>query len=609
MVTIADKEVLHRIKAHLEYVTQDNRFHAIAQAHPATLQWALQEHNDGLSGQTGLYQWLHEEQGIYCITGKPGSGKSTLMKYLYQDERLTGALQAWAGDARLIKVAFYFWSSGHHLENSEEGFLRSSLYQVLNQEPSLAQALFQEQYQPGAQWSGFPTLRDSRRAFQRLVDSPTNTIKIALLIDGLDEIAGDLTEIVGSLIAVTASPNIKALVSCRPWSVFEEAFASCPSLRVEMHTYNDIAIFVNDRLAQQSRIADLSVGHTQQIQALLDEIVEKASGVFLWVYLVVQSLREGLQQYDNISDLERRLRCLPTDLASLYEHMLQRVSEQSKQRRIEASQILQLVVCSEEQGSRSLSTDVLARALASDDSSLIPRSVNAAEDIHSHYTTVVAGLLESRCGGLLEIREGHDANTVSFIHMSVRDYLLQKDVWTSITAATTDTDFDARATLLRTSVIRADEEEPGSQTLVSDPQRTVWRVNVPRSIFLVTRSLEGSGSGSSSSSTPTDAKGYISQENLAVEDFKRLTVGTIHPISAFRHWAIVVAYPDDILAGTMFELLRSGRFGGPLRSPSIILRETNCGVPIWRYGSFEGPTYLNDDAILDNGKVDRLARL
>jgi hypothetical protein len=52
--------------------------------------------------------------------------------------------------------------------------------------------------------------------------------------------------------------------------------------------------------------------------ALVEEIVEKANEVFLWVKLVVQSLLAGLGNRDSITDLQRRLRELPSDLEKLY---------------------------------------------------------------------------------------------------------------------------------------------------------------------------------------------------------------------------------------------------------------------------------------------------
>jgi hypothetical protein len=50
---------------------------------------------------------------------------------------------------------------------------------------------------------------------------------------------------------------------------------------------------------------------------LRDGIVLKASGIFLWVELVLRSLLAGLTYGDRMSDLKRRLDSLPPDLDDL----------------------------------------------------------------------------------------------------------------------------------------------------------------------------------------------------------------------------------------------------------------------------------------------------
>ncbi|KAG8158623.1 hypothetical protein KVR01_011745 [Diaporthe batatas] len=45
--------------------------------------------------------WLEHDHGIFHISGKPGSGKSTLMKYLYKHNRTMNHLRTWAGDENL----------------------------------------------------------------------------------------------------------------------------------------------------------------------------------------------------------------------------------------------------------------------------------------------------------------------------------------------------------------------------------------------------------------------------------------------------------------------------------------------------------------------------
>ena len=50
-------------------------------------------------------------------------------------------------------------------------------------------------------------------------------------------------------------------------------------------------------------------------------IVDKAEGVFLWVYQVVRSSLEGLRNEDGIKDLRRRLDLMPADFEKYFTHI------------------------------------------------------------------------------------------------------------------------------------------------------------------------------------------------------------------------------------------------------------------------------------------------
>ena len=53
----------------------------------------------------------------------------------------------------------------------------------------------------------------------------------------------------------------------------------------------------------------------------------RSEGVFLWAELVINSIKEGLENGDTLEMLELRLRILPHDIEDLYIHMLGGVSE------------------------------------------------------------------------------------------------------------------------------------------------------------------------------------------------------------------------------------------------------------------------------------------
>jgi len=57
----------------------------------------------------------------------------------------------------------------------------------------------------------------------------------------------------------------------------------------------------------------------------VSEIADKATGVFLWVVLVLKTLREGYRNGDRLTTLLRKIDDMPEDIERLYEHLLRSI--------------------------------------------------------------------------------------------------------------------------------------------------------------------------------------------------------------------------------------------------------------------------------------------
>jgi hypothetical protein len=93
--------------------------------------------NNQEQARAALVAWLQSGCAIFHITGKPGAGKSTLMKHIATHHKLREDLLSWSGDKSLILARFFFWSLGDRLQRSLEGFHRTVLFQTLKQYPAL----------------------------------------------------------------------------------------------------------------------------------------------------------------------------------------------------------------------------------------------------------------------------------------------------------------------------------------------------------------------------------------------------------------------------------------------------------------------------------------
>jgi hypothetical protein len=71
-----------------------SRHEQVIDAYPTIFEWAFQDLPDE-SRRANLASWLKRGNGLYWIGGKRGSGKSTLMKHIYDDHRTRLCLERW----------------------------------------------------------------------------------------------------------------------------------------------------------------------------------------------------------------------------------------------------------------------------------------------------------------------------------------------------------------------------------------------------------------------------------------------------------------------------------------------------------------------------------
>ncbi|KAH7007747.1 hypothetical protein EDB80DRAFT_719049 [Ilyonectria destructans] len=316
-----------RMLQSLKFADMRDRYERISEAHQKTFDWVFHEHGNGedLGGSWDNFsEWLMSNNPLYWITGKPGSGKSTLMKYLSDDERLQIHLRVWKGDNPLFMSRFFFWNSGTTLQMSRIGLLQSLLYQTLLESPGDISLAFPDRWEhqeyfgyDGRPWSW----TEVSSGFRKLVADKSKCF--FFLIDGLDEFDGDCSELADFLLGTASKEsNVKLCLASRPWLVFEDAFRKRPSLRMEDLTSIDIRLFTSDQLAANPMFAQLQENDSDNSLVLIEEVVKKSSGVFLWVRLVVKSLLEGLQDGDTMDDLSARLFLIPRDLGDLFRKIL-----------------------------------------------------------------------------------------------------------------------------------------------------------------------------------------------------------------------------------------------------------------------------------------------
>ncbi|KAH6693389.1 hypothetical protein BKA61DRAFT_647796 [Leptodontidium sp. MPI-SDFR-AT-0119] len=464
-----DNVLTSKILAKLRFQSMEDRHATIPEAHTKTFEWVFSRDISQSNQPSNLSQancdsylhWLQGGESLYWITGKPGSGKSTLMKFLCDDGRTDRSLRLWAGDSPLRTASFFFWNSGTTMQMSRLGLLQSLLYALIGNRNCLIPHLFPDRWKYYELFGGDSRLwswSELSSAFATLLEDQST--KYFIFIDGLDEVDNDPLGIAEFVHRTSRSGlNIKICASSRPWNVFEDTFKRIPSLRMEELTRLDIFKYVSDILNSNELFIKLLEFEPFEAQSLATRITGKANGVFLWVRIVVRSLLDGLRDGDKIMDLHDRLQRLPEDLDDLFRKILDHVDTDH---RTQTSRLFQLIQAAQESLTLltlDLAEDGLEKAIQAEFGTMPSERVKFRADNMRRR-------LNSRCQLLLEApsykTDGAHAK-VSYLHRTVKDFILQPDMWNFIISSA-DPNFNAHLALVGAFLHRIKTLDPDSDS-------------------------------------------------------------------------------------------------------------------------------------------------
>ena len=381
----------------LEFDQIDYRRTDIKGAHAKTCEWFLRNRC--------YLDWidvakLNQHAGLFWIKGKPGAGKSTLMKFaLTQAERTIN---------EKVVISFFFHARGIDLQKSTIGMYRSLLWQLLGKLPMLKccfdyAGLVKLDDNEHLDWS---TPRWSLESLKDLFEKAVLALRLRSLvcfIDALDE---------------CEESQIRDMVSFFE-SLCEKAACSYNRLHVCLSSRHYPNITINRGLdlvlegqaGHSQDITDylnskLKIGPSKLAKQIQQELQEMASGVFMWVVLVVEMLNK---EYDGgrIHALRKRLMNIPGDLHELFRDILTR----DERHRNELLLCIQWVLFSR----RPLTPGELYYAILSGLGSNVIEDL-AAEDIEITAEDVQRFILD--CSkGLVEVVSSK-SSIVQFIHES-----------------------------------------------------------------------------------------------------------------------------------------------------------------------------------------------
>ncbi|KAI0015409.1 hypothetical protein F4780DRAFT_764215 [Xylariomycetidae sp. FL0641] len=354
----------------LRLPTTNERFNDVRDAHEGTFAWLLDDQGrenwsrlsegadpdrsslassfndhsyldgDQKASRDLLINWLEKGSGIFHVSGKPGAGKSTLMKFLCSHQKLTRHLRRWAEPSQLVFAKYFFWNPDKS-QNTWKSCIRHLVLEILKGSPDLMEVAFP------TQWSALESnpitavsLDDHvvYRALGRLLNAtqPLDGKKFVLWIDGLDELAGDHFEIAQTLMDwTTANSALKICVSSREWNIFQLTFRACSAIKLHNITANDIHKLVLDRIGRiNTRLGNdtpFTAVKGREKDCLVHDITSRAEGVFLWVRLVLNVVEDAMLNGDGLEEIQNKIKMCPGELEELFDHLLKSIRRGDRQ--------------------------------------------------------------------------------------------------------------------------------------------------------------------------------------------------------------------------------------------------------------------------------------
>ncbi|OJI98056.1 hypothetical protein ASPVEDRAFT_441497 [Aspergillus versicolor CBS 583.65] len=286
----------------------------IAKEHARTCEWLLDhpEYN----------AWNDQEQqpehnGFLWISGKPGAGKSTLMKFAFLK------MKTQARSQNFVAASFFFNARGELLERSVFGMYRALLVQLLEGYPDL-QAVLDNPDLVSPEEDCLP-LGVCKDLLSNAVMDLRDRLFVCF-IDALDEC--DEQQVVDMVWyfeelaeqSTSAGVQFRVCFSSRhyPHIAIERAIRLI--LEDQPGHATDMASYVASRLSIKDKVL---------LRELRPKILEKAAGVFMWTVLVVHILNKE-DRHGGLA-LRKRLADIPSDLSELFRDILKRDDENMEQ--------------------------------------------------------------------------------------------------------------------------------------------------------------------------------------------------------------------------------------------------------------------------------------
>lgn len=368
-----------------------------------------------LSKHSKYLEWFNQRHGLLWIKGKPGAGKSTLVRHvLATDEQARH---------KIVFASFFFHGRGSVLQKSPLGLFRSLLHQILPQVPELLlkfSSIFQKRCQTqgkiGEEWDWHE--RDFEDFFKIDVAGAAKTYKMRIYVDALDEcgkaaasnLVGFFTRLMNKVASINASLSI--CFSCRHYP--DVALGNGLEVCIDDENHDDIELYIQNTIEN-------AVQDKKTAEVIRGEIVRRSSGNFQWTVLVLREVVDRYRDGYPLKQIRRRIQAIPSELEELYQELLRGVLDEDLPHSLRLMQWICFAL-------RPLSLRELRFATIVDANTpyqSISDCQNAEECGYVETDEQMKKRIRHLSKGLAEAKQHENTWIAQFIHQSVKDYLVQ----------------------------------------------------------------------------------------------------------------------------------------------------------------------------------------
>ncbi|RKU43812.1 hypothetical protein DL546_006510 [Coniochaeta pulveracea] len=360
---------------------------------------------------TGYGQWILDREAftswlsrstqgetapsVFWLIGQPGKGKTAL------STNIIAYLQGGGKD-----VQHHLFDEGHQDKRTIACCLRNIAEQLARKHAAFREALVAFHEETGM------SFKSETLSFQYLWDRIFVGILFKLeldrpqwwVLDGIDE-ADCPSAMISSFNSIRSRTSIKIYLSSRP----HKALAIFSESRLTSYYMQDSDTALDLRAYAERAIRNEIPNDDILQHYVLNQILRKASGSFLWVGLALEKLENNWYTQEAV---EAALTAVPCGMAAMYRRMVGEINQQQLNTRDMAKLILTWTAC----GWRPLSLDEMKAALEPD---------------FKNLTTDLTLIIDHICGQFINLEQLTSQNTasgksrVTLIHATAREFLLQ----------------------------------------------------------------------------------------------------------------------------------------------------------------------------------------